>query len=111
MNNLVSLMSLGYPKDENLMYSKENIKEILRMVRRHALLHPLIPIDNNVFLTSTEIYYRSVAETYRYCQEKNFVCLWAYLWSNWYNKSDWNLFARASFPCAMPLARTTMRCL
>ena len=43
-----------------------------------------------------------------YCKEKDLVRLWAYLWTNWYNKVDWTLFARASFPRAIPLARTTM---
>jgi hypothetical protein len=93
---------------EGVICSGENIKEILNMVKRHALLHPLIPINKEIFLTSTEIYHQSVTEIYRYCREKDLVRLWGYLWTNWYNKADWNLFARASFPRAIPLARTTM---
>ena len=27
---------------------------------------------------------------------------------NWYNIKDWNLFARAAYPTAMPIARTMM---
>ena len=72
------------------------------------LLHPLIPINKETFFTSTEIYHHSVVEAYTYCRERNFVHLWGYLWINWYNRVDWNLFARASFPSAIPLARTTM---
>jgi hypothetical protein len=92
---------------EGVLCSEENIKEILNMVQKHTILHPLIPI-NKEFLTSTEIYHQSVIEAYRYCKEKDLVRLWGYLWTNWYNKADWNLFARASFPKAIPLARTTM---
>ena len=78
------------------------------MVKKHMLLHPLIPINKETFFTSTEIYHHSVVEAYTYCRERNFVHLWGYLWINWYNRVDWNLFARASFPSAIPLARTTM---
>ena len=66
-------------------YSEENIKEILKMVKKHSLLHPLIPINEETFFTSTEIYNKSVVETYAYCWERNFIYLWAYLWINWYN--------------------------
>src|SRR6185295_5817738 len=93
---------------EDAICSEENIKEILNMIKRHAILHPLIPINKEIFLTSTEIHCQSVAEAYVYCKEKDLVRLWAYLWTNWYNTVDWTLFARASFPRAMPLARTTM---
>src|SRR6185312_456368 len=34
--------------------------------------------------------------------------LWAYLWTNWYDKKNWKLFARSSYPRATPIARTTM---
>ena len=30
---------------EHDSYSEENIKEILKMVKKHMLLHPLIPIN------------------------------------------------------------------
>ena len=93
---------------EGITYQQDKIKEVLNMVKRHATLHPLIPISKEIFLTSMEIYHQSVEEMYRYCKEDNLVHLWAYLWINWYNKSDWNLFARASYPKAIPLARTTM---
>ena len=94
--------------NESSLCSEENIKEVLNMVKRHAILHPLIPINKETFLTSTDIYHQSVMEAYNYCKEKDLVCLWGYLWMNWYNKMDWDLFARASFPRAMPLAKTTM---
>ena len=101
----VSWIPEGHEYDS---YSEENIKEILKMVKKHSLLHPLIPINEETFFTSTEIYHKSVVETYTYCRERNFIYLWAYLWINWYNWVDWNLFARASFPSAISLARTTM---
>jgi hypothetical protein len=43
------------------------------MVKKHMLLHPLIPINKETFFTSTEIYHHSVVEAYTYCRERNFV--------------------------------------
>ncbi|CAG8752075.1 15958_t:CDS:2 [Gigaspora margarita] len=94
------------PKEnKNILYLENNIKEVLAIVYRHSILHPLIPI-NKVFFISEEIYYESVKKVYIYCKDRNLVHLWGYLWSNWYNKADWNLFARASFSNAIPLAWT-----
>ena len=45
---------------------------------------------------------------YQYCRQKDLAHLWAYLWTNWYGKKNWNLFARSSYLRAMPIARTTM---
>ena len=73
--------------------SKESIKELIGLIKRHALLHPLIPICKNIFLTSKEIRYQSVLEVYQFCHQKNLVDLQGYLWINWYNIKNWNLFA------------------
>jgi hypothetical protein len=83
-------------------------KELLTLIKKHANMHPLIPISKNTFLDSRNIYYRCVQEMYRFCRTQNLVGLWGYLWLNWYNEKDWNLFARSSYSAAMPLARTTM---
>ena len=45
---------------------------------------------------------------YQYCRQKDLAHLWAYLWTNWYGKKNWNLFAQSSYLRAMPIARTTM---
>jgi len=57
---------------EHDSYSEENIKEIPKMVKKHMLLHPLIPINKETFFTSTEIYHH-IVEAYTYCRERNFV--------------------------------------
>ena len=85
-------------------------KAIKDLIKKHLMLHPLIPADINVFLTSDEIYHKSMSEIYQYCQQRNLVHLWAYLWMNWYSnsKKNWKLFAWSSYPRAMPIARLTM---
>ena len=88
--------------------SEIDAKAIKDLIKKHLMLHPLIPADINVFLTSDEIYHKSTSEIYQYCRQRNLVHLWAYLWMNWYNKKNWKLFARSSYPRAMPIARTTM---
>ncbi|PKY52195.1 hypothetical protein RhiirA4_305380, partial [Rhizophagus irregularis] len=78
------------------------------MIKRHANMHPLIPVAKNTFWDSTEIYQYCVKEAYEYCYSNNLTKLWGYLWINWYNRKDWKLFARSAYSSAMPLARTTM---
>ena len=86
----------------------DKIKEIINVVKRHANMHPLIPVAKNTFLNSTQIYRHCVQEVYQFCYNYNLSKLWAYLWINWYNKKDWKLFARSAYSSAMPIARTTM---
>lgn len=78
------------------------------MVKRHALVHPLIPVRRDTFLTKDQIYHQSVYEIYQFCRSKDLTHLWGYLWCNWYQKKHWDRFARASYSHALPLARTTM---
>ena len=80
---------------------EDSVKQLLELVKRHANMHPLIPISKDTFWTSTEIYHASVKEIYQFCHSCGLVRLW-------YNKKDWKLFARSAFPTAMPIARTTM---
>ncbi|CAG8640622.1 8789_t:CDS:2, partial [Cetraspora pellucida] len=83
-------------------------KQLLEMIKRHANMHPLIPVAKNSYMTSQEIYKFCIKELYQFCRLYDFVKLWGYLWTNWYNESDWKLFARSSYSLAMPLAYTTM---
>ena len=71
----------------------ESVKELLNMVKKHANMHPLIPLSKDTFLTSTEIYKLCVQELYEFCHSQDLRRLWGYLWINWYNDKDWNLFA------------------
>ena len=93
---------------QNPLCSEADAKAVKDLIKKHSSLHPLIPVDINVFLTSDEIYYKSTNEIYQYCRQRNLVHLWAYLWMNWYSKKNWKLFARSSYPHSMPIARMTM---
>jgi hypothetical protein len=88
--------------------SDEVAKEIINLVKKHANMHPLIPVGKDTFWNSKQIYQDCVKEAYQFCYSRNLCKLWGYLWVNWYNKKDWKLFARSAYPSAMPLARTTM---
>lgn len=94
--------------DTDILCPDESIKELLNMIKKHANMHSLIPLAKGNFLTSTEIYQFCVRELYEFCYSQNLRRLWGYLWMNWYNNKDWNLFARSSYSAALPLARTTM---
>ncbi|CAG8698050.1 33838_t:CDS:2 [Gigaspora margarita] len=65
---------------------KESIKELSEIITKHILLYSLIPTNKNPFLTSNKIRYQSVWEIYQFC----------------YNKG------LATYPKAVPIARTTM---
>jgi hypothetical protein len=88
--------------------SDNQIKNVVNMVKRHSIMHPLIPVRKNTFWNTTQIYEHCVREMYEYCYSNNLSKLWGYLWVNWYNRKDWKLFARSAYLSAMPLARTTM---
>ncbi|CAG8832393.1 31772_t:CDS:2, partial [Gigaspora margarita] len=84
------------------------IQEIISIVKRHSLMHPLIPVAKNTFWSSAQIYQYCTQEAYEFCYNNNLPGLWSYLWVNWYNRRDWMLFSRSSYSLAIPLARTTM---
>jgi hypothetical protein len=88
--------------------SEEEAEEIVSIIKRHANMHPLIPVEKNNFWNSAHIYYHCVKEAYFFCSNHKICGLWGYLWINWYNKKDWKIFARSAYSLAMPLARTTM---
>ncbi|CAB5356877.1 unnamed protein product [Rhizophagus irregularis] len=62
----------------------DNIKEIINIVKRHAIMHPLIPVAKNTFWNSAQIYQYCVQEAYQFCHSNNLSKLWGYLWINCY---------------------------
>jgi len=97
------------PKGNTGVFCPDNmVKEILNMVKKHANMHPLIPVAKDTFWSSREIYQTCVKDIYQLCHSHGLCKLWGYLWVNWYNQNDWKLFARSAYSVAMPLARTTM---
>lgn len=95
-------------QDRGVLCPGDLTKELLDMVKRHANMHPLIPVAKDTFWTSAEIRQFCVKETYDFCHSRGLFKLWSYLWTSWYNKKDWKRFARSAYPTAIPLARTTM---
>jgi hypothetical protein len=95
-------------RDRGIVCPDDVTKELLEMIKRHANMHPLIPVAKDTFRTSTSIRELCVQETYDFCHSRGLAKLWGYLWTSWYNTKDWKLFARSAYPAAIPLARTTM---
>jgi len=81
---------------------------ILDKIAYYFHLHPLIPNDENEFLTSDELWLLSVREMYDFCIQHGLKYVWAYMWTNWYKKEDWILWARAANPEIICLFKTTM---
>jgi len=107
--NFIDLSWIMRDNDNNSPWCPdESVKELLDMVKKHANMHPLIPLPKDTFLDSREIHRHCVREVYQFCYSRNLIKLWGYLWMSWYNEKDWKLFARSSYSTAMPLARTTM---
>ena len=52
---------------------EEYRENLLIMVKRHALLHPLIPLGKDIFWTKDQIYRESTYEVYQFCQSK--ICM------------------------------------
>jgi len=68
----------------------------------------MIPNDQNQYFTVDEIWFTSVQEMYQFCVQKDLRNVWAYMWTNWYQKSTWRLWARSASSDKMGLYKTTM---
>jgi hypothetical protein len=87
---------------------KDLRNSIISLFEKHLHYHPLIPDTNGNFLTSTEIWRISVKEMYDFCFTNNLKNVWAYLWTNWYEKNMWVLWARSAVATEICIFRTTM---
>ncbi|KAI0348907.1 hypothetical protein OH77DRAFT_1465898, partial [Trametes cingulata] len=81
---------------------------ILRLFAKHACLHPLLPERHGQRRSAEDIYREAVEQMYRHCKNNRLPEVWAYLWSNWYCRSRWKLWARSAYPVSIPRRRTTM---
>ncbi|KAF0554669.1 ATP-dependent DNA helicase pif1 [Gigaspora margarita] len=66
-------------KRTNAICPEEHKKSLLNMIRKHIVMHPLIPVKKNTFLTLLEIYYQCTLEAYNFCKQKDLKNLWGYL--------------------------------
>ncbi|KAI1007735.1 hypothetical protein K3495_g495 [Podosphaera aphanis] len=71
--------------------SPEDQKTVLEMFSRHFNAHPLIPDRNGILRTARTIHSECASEIYNWCYAKGFYKLWAYLFANWYDFSQWKL--------------------
>ena len=78
-------------------FCPKNLREnILNLITKHFHFHPLIPNDNNEYFLTNEIWVASVKEMYGFCVEHDLRYVWAYMWTNWYQKDHWILWARTA---------------
>ena len=88
--------------------TKDEKEAVLNMMGRHFHLHPLIPDQNGTFKSSKLIYQECITEVYRWCKARGYFRLWAYLFLNWYQPKQWELWARSADPKHIPTVKTTM---
>jgi hypothetical protein len=81
---------------------------ILRLVTKHAAMHPLLPERHGRPRSSIEIYNDAVVEMYFHCWRNRLREVWAYLWCSWYRPGRWELWTRSSKPGSLSTRRTTM---
>jgi len=96
-------------KKSNFIFCPKDLrKNIILLFEKHLHFHSLIPNTNGNSLTSDEIWKISVEEMYNFCFINGLKHVWAYLWSFWYEKRMWILWARSSFTIEICIFRTTM---
>ncbi len=81
---------------------------VLDIFSRHYNSHPLIPDQNGTYRSTEHIHRACAAEMYYWCRSRNYFRLWAYLWANWYQPSQWALWARSVNEKEIPVLKTTM---
>lgn len=80
-------------------------KAIIDMMERHYCAHPMIP--GYAVPEPSAIKQWAVQEIYDFCKQNNLPEMWVYIWENWYQKGQWELWARLAYD-KMPVLKTTM---
>ena len=81
---------------------------VIDMFSKHFNSHPLIPDQNGTYRSGQQIHRDCAREIYSWCRSRNYFRLWAYLWVNWYQPSQWVLWARSANETEIPVLKTTM---
>ena len=81
---------------------------VLEIFSRHYNSHTLIPDQNGTYRSAGHIHHFCAVEMYYWCKSRNYFRLWAYLWVNWYQPSQWRLWARSVNDKEIPILKTTM---
>lgn len=91
------------------MESKSSEREtVVNIFSNHFNAHPLISDHNGTYRRSEQIHRDCAREMYSWCRTRNYFRLWAYLWVNWYQPSQWALWARSANETEIPVLKTTM---
>lgn len=69
---------------------------VLSIFIRHFNRHSSIPDQDGIFATAEQIYRDCAREMYRFCYARGWFRVWAYLWINWYTRSQWFRWARSA---------------
>ena len=94
--------------EKGFVFCPKNLREkVLELIVKHFHFHSLIPNDDNMYFSIDEIWNMSVKEMYSFCVEHNLKYVWGYMWTNWYQKEHWTLWARAA-NYELCLFKTTM---
>ncbi len=89
------------------MPTKNEIGEILSMVRGHYLRHPLIPADGTIY-SYQQIRANSVSEMVNYCIEKKILDALVYLYKHWYEDKKSKIWMRSAKEESVCRYRTSM---
>jgi hypothetical protein len=95
-------------KDKISFCPKEFRPKVWELMNKHLHQHPLIPMDNGQFLSSTEIWNAAVQEIYYFCKKNSLAWLWVYLWNEWYSLERWILWFRAGCDNKISILKTNM---
>ncbi|KAI1000716.1 hypothetical protein K3495_g7484 [Podosphaera aphanis] len=86
--------------------TKRNI--VLAMFSRHFNMHSMIPDQNGTYRSAEMTHSDCINELYTWCRARNYFCLWAFLFVNWYAPVHRKLWTRSSNPERLPVLKTTM---
>jgi hypothetical protein len=71
---------------EKMIFCPKELRSIVwEKMKKHLHEHPLIPMANGQFRSSSQIWKEAVKEIYDFCQQHLLSWLWVYLWNEWYS--------------------------
>ncbi|KAG1908348.1 uncharacterized protein F5891DRAFT_898681, partial [Suillus fuscotomentosus] len=81
-------------------------ESVIVLIEHHFCAHPLIPGYSHP--STAGIRQWAVRQIYTFCKENDLCKVWAYLWENWYQCGQWELWAQAAASIKVPSLKTTM---
>ncbi|KAG6848015.1 hypothetical protein H0H93_004170 [Arthromyces matolae] len=81
-------------------------KQLLRLFTKHFCQHPIF-LERDGQWDASRIWEQAVFEMYDFCFRRGLREVWGYMWTSWYSRKIWSLWARSTSPYLTRL-RTTM---